>query len=58
MITNSINTTLQGVVQDYNSDLRDKLWSAIDMEIDLQKVDIYSYVPDTNTGPFTEDGVM
>eukprot|EP00026_Physarum_polycephalum_P014867 Phypoly_transcript_15431.p1 GENE.Phypoly_transcript_15431~~Phypoly_transcript_15431.p1 ORF type:complete len:280 (+),score=35.35 Phypoly_transcript_15431:89-841(+) len=58
MITNSINTTLQGVVQDYNSDLRDKLWSAIDMEIDLQKADIYSYVPDTNTGPFTEDGVI
>jgi len=58
MITNSINTTLQGVVRDYNSDLKDKLWGAIDMEIDLQKTDIYSYVPDTNTGPFTEDGVI
>jgi Maf1 regulator len=58
MITNSINTTLAGIVPDYNSELKDKLWSAIDMEVDLQRSDIYSYIPDMTSDPFTEDGVM
>jgi len=58
MITNSINTTLAGVVPNYNSELKDKLWSTIDMEVELQKADIYSYIPDLANDPFTEDGVL
>lgn len=58
MITNTINTTLAGVVPNYNSEVKDKLWSAIDMEVELQKADIYSYIPDMTADPFTEDGVM
>jgi len=58
MIQNTINTTLAGIVPDYNNELKDKLWSCIDMEVELQKADIYSYIPDLNSDPFTEDGVI
>jgi len=58
MLMNSINTTLAGVVENYNSELRDRLWSTFEMEIDLQKADIYSYIPDLESDPFTEDGVI
>lgn len=58
MITNSINTSLAGIVPNYNSDLKDKLWSAVDMEVEIQKADIYSYIPDLSSDPFTEDGVI
>jgi len=58
MLMNSINTTLAGVVENYNNDLRDRIWSTFEMEIDMQKADIYSYIPDLESDPFTEDGVI
>jgi len=58
MIINSINTTLAGVVPDFNSDVKDKLWSAIHKEVDLPKADIYSYISDMTSDPFMEEGVI
>jgi len=58
IIMNSINTTLAVVVPDYNNTVKDQLWSAIDMEVDLKKADIYSYISDLTSDPFTEDGVI
>jgi len=58
MIMNTINTTLAGVVPDYNASVKDQLWSAIDLEVDLAKADIYCYVSDLTSDPLTEDGVI
>jgi len=58
MIMNSINTTLAAVVPCYNAEVKDRLWNAVDVEVDLSKTDIYSYIPDLTSDPFTEDGVI
>jgi len=38
--------------------LRDKLWEIIDKEIDMNNCDIYSYTPDMQSDPFSEDGCL
>jgi len=56
MVVNSINTALSNVIQNYEIELAPKLWSAIDTEICLKDCDIYSYMPDIESDPFSEDG--
>jgi len=56
MVVNSINTTLSSIIPNYNSELRDLIWHTVDMEADTPKCDIYSYIPDIASDPFTEEG--
>jgi len=56
MVVNSINTTLSSIMPNYNSEMRDNIWHTIDMEADTSKCDIYSYIPDIASDPFTEEG--
>eukprot|EP01133_Synstelium_polycarpum_P016675 gene16675-19817_t len=58
MVTNSVNTTLASILPNYNVEVQEKLWSAIDAEISLQKTEIYSYIPEGDSDPFTEAGIM
>jgi len=58
MVINSINTTLSSIIPDYNSEIRDELWRTVDMEVDTPKCDIYSYIPDIASDPFTEEGTI
>jgi len=55
MALNSIDSILSGVIPDYNT-LAHKLWSSIDDEIKLKECDIYSYIPDLDSDPFSEEG--
>ncbi|KYR01316.1 repressor of RNA polymerase III transcription [Tieghemostelium lacteum] len=57
LVRNSIDTSLLNVIGDYNSELKDKLWSSIDSAIETEKSVIYSYIPEY-PDPFTEDGVV
>jgi len=56
MVINSINTTLSSVITNYNTELRDNIWHTIDMEVDTPRCDIYSYIPDLTSDPFSEEG--
>jgi len=56
MVINSINTTLSGVIDGYNTIVSPKLWSVLDSEIKVKECDIYSYIPDLASDPYAEDG--
>jgi len=56
LVVNSINTTLSSIITNYNTELRDKIWKTIDSEVETTKCDIYSYIPDLASDPFSEDG--
>eukprot|EP01111_Echinosteliopsis_oligospora_P016233 TRINITY_DN6655_c4_g1_i1.p1 TRINITY_DN6655_c4_g1~~TRINITY_DN6655_c4_g1_i1.p1 ORF type:complete len:188 (+),score=43.20 TRINITY_DN6655_c4_g1_i1:35-565(+) len=58
MVMNEINTTLSGVVSNYNTEIKDRLWSSVDVEVDLDSCEIYSYVPNLTSDPFTEAGII
>ncbi|EGG22272.1 repressor of RNA polymerase III transcription [Cavenderia fasciculata] len=57
MVMNSINTILGNIMPNYQTEVQEKLWIAIDSEIELQKSDVYSFIPESGD-PFTEDGVI
>ncbi|KAF2073953.1 hypothetical protein CYY_004740 [Polysphondylium violaceum] len=57
LVTNSINTTFSGIIKNYATEFEGKLWPTLDQEIDLDKCEIYSYIPESND-PFTEFGIL
>jgi len=58
MVINSINTLLAGVISNYNIDLAPKLWNILESELSLRECDIYSYLPDYDSDPYAEAGVL
>jgi len=56
MVINSINTILGGVISNYNTDLSPKLWQILETEMNLRECDIYSFLPDYDSDPYTEPG--
>ncbi|KAL8564629.1 hypothetical protein ACOMHN_032185 [Nucella lapillus] len=54
-VTQAINTQLFG---GQVGRLEDKLWQAVDGEIDLKECQIYSYNPDMSSDPFGEEGCV
>ncbi len=58
MVINSLNTILAGVVPTYNTETAPKLWNAIENEIKIRECDIYSYIPDLDSDPYSEEGHM
>jgi hypothetical protein len=52
---NAINTTLMSVLPDSQAFL-DRLWSTLEMEIKVTDCDLYSFIPDPDADPFSEEG--
>jgi len=56
MIVNYINTILSPVLSDYN-DFGAKLWSVLEAEIRIRECEIYSYIPEPDADPFSDDSI-
>jgi len=50
-----LNTILGASLPSYVT-IQDRLWRALDDEINLREADIYSYLPDPDSDPFGEEG--
>ncbi|EFA81316.1 hypothetical protein PPL_05296 [Heterostelium album PN500] len=57
LVMNSVNTSLQSIINNYKTEMQERLWTSIDQEIVLSKTEIYSYIPES-PDPFTEEGVI
>jgi len=58
-VVNFINTTLASVMKNtFTSVAKAKLWSSIDQQINLKECSIYSFIPDPDSDPFAEDGLI
>eukprot|EP00742_Colponemidia_sp_Colp-10_P000560 GILJ01000610.1.p1 GENE.GILJ01000610.1~~GILJ01000610.1.p1 ORF type:complete len:267 (+),score=39.88 GILJ01000610.1:48-803(+) len=53
-VINSINTNLAEVVEKMNGGFIEQLWSAVGEVINLRDVEVYSYIPDMVSDPFSE----
>jgi len=56
MIVNYINTILSPVLTDYH-DFGAKLWNVLDTEIRIRECEIYSYIPEPDADPFSDDSI-
>jgi len=56
MAINSINTMLSNVLENYATDIAPKVWGPLDTELGLKDCDIYSYAPDIDSDPYSEEG--
>eukprot|EP01113_Clastostelium_recurvatum_P026349 TRINITY_DN3161_c0_g1_i5.p1 TRINITY_DN3161_c0_g1~~TRINITY_DN3161_c0_g1_i5.p1 ORF type:complete len:227 (-),score=60.00 TRINITY_DN3161_c0_g1_i5:72-752(-) len=54
---NSIDSTLSGVLGPSYAALRERIWATIELEMQLPKCTVYSYLPEIDD-PFTEDGTL
>jgi len=55
---NSVDSTLSAAIGPDYASIRDKIWSTLDTEIQIQRCDVYSYLPDQVDDPFTEQGTI
>lgn len=53
----NVDGKFSATVSNY-SRVRDEIWKAINEEINVPLCTIYSYIPDYNSDPFTEDGCI
>lgn len=59
LVVNSINTTLAEVYAQLDRpDLPALLWKTIDDNIAIAESDIYSYIPDMESDPFSDEGTV
>lgn len=56
IVVNYINTVMVSVIPDFLMSFSTELWSLLNAEISLQNCDIYSYIPDPDCDPFSEEG--
>ncbi len=56
-IVNDINAILSSVLPEPQSFLS-KLWNILETEIRVTECDLYSYIPDPDADPFSEEGNM
>jgi len=55
MVINSINNTLAPFIPE-TQNLLVKLWTTLEEEIKVSECDVYSYIPDPDADPFSEEG--
>ena len=55
-IQNTVNSMLADLPRKYNFNLLDVLWANVNQSINLRQCQIYSYVPDVETGDPFSDG--
>lgn len=59
LVVNSINTTLAEMYALVGrSDFSVLLWKTIDENVNISECDIYSYIPDMESDPFSDEGTM
>jgi len=58
VVINSVDSTLSAAIGPDYASIRDKIWSTLDAEVQLQRCDVYSYLPDQVDDPFTEQGTI
>lgn len=54
----SVKSNLSAALGDSYSSFEQKLWSAIEEEIQLKECEIYSYNPDLDSDPYGEEGTL
>jgi len=57
LVVNAINTTLNSVIANYST-TQAQLWNCIDQAISLKECSIYSFIPDPDSDPFAEEGII
>jgi len=55
LVMNSINTALSNLGEG-SSEIVQKLWNALDTEMNLNETDIYCFIPDVDSDPYGEEG--
>lgn len=59
LVVNSINTTLAEVYARIGRpEFSSSLWRAIDENVLISECDVYSYIPDMESDPFSDEGTM
>lgn len=58
LIRNAINTQLSEMVEIHSNGLLEQLWRAIDLVIQPEQCEIYSYIPDLESDPFSESTTL
>jgi hypothetical protein len=59
LVVNSINTTLAEMYASVGRvDFSSLLWRAIDENVHIPECDVYSYIPDMESDPFSDEGTM
>lgn len=58
LVINAVNNTLRETNRDACLAVQSEIWAAIDSEIELSNCEIYSYIPQDDSDPFGEEGVV
>jgi hypothetical protein len=57
-VASAVNHSLHEVVGARYNEMKERLWAELDATIELSNSEIYSYIPQANSDPFYEDGVL
>ncbi|KAJ4455924.1 putative Mod5 protein sorting/negative effector of RNA Pol III synthesis [Paratrimastix pyriformis] len=58
IVKNFVDGNLAEIVEEYAPEFRDLLWKTIGTVIDLSGCDLYSFSPDAEADPFTDEGCI
>jgi hypothetical protein len=55
VVANTVNTVMSPAIQDWDK-IRTQLWQAIDVEVQINDCEIFSFIADPDSDPFEEEG--
>jgi hypothetical protein len=55
VVANTVNTVMSPAIAEWDK-IRTQLWQAIDVEVQINDCEIFSFIADPDSDPFEEEG--